>query len=527
MTVPGAEHHAAALLQLLRTLAQNPRLAAELQRAERQFGAPALATAAGQCRFAEWFVLERDSEVLGAVPAQLPDHAEACSAFDGSLAGAFLVTSLAPTAALVRDLQDDGMLELRVPQGSLQPGDLLVGRLFATEGGWLPSVAAGVFRPGTAIGEAFRADLARLELDRRLQQVELEHLLLRRADQGPSPTAPAQPASLHPERLEAELDQLLQKGGSSASATAISAQLAAAMRPGAVIGPLLESLAFDTEVDLDAARRLLLELWQSLHADGAAAAEPMAVPPGLSLGEQLVHRLEAGLAAQQDPEELFADLERMAGIDDDEEEGDAGVDPGGDLGPLVQEFLWETGAGDDSAIARTLQTLVQLQENAALPRPDLEQVTAKDLERLLLHLYLGASPTGRHAAVTTAHAQLQEFYAWAAVTLEQPELLGHVAAEGLPLLAQSARLGAASAALSTPPAPGLRPLVLEVEDTGSDGFGVADDDGNHHWLTCSGAAAALIQVGDLVVAALAGKGSGQTLQGPVVVLPEFARSFLE
>lgn len=527
MTAPGAEHHAAALLQLLRKLAQNPRLLAELQRAQRQFGEAALATAAGECRFAEWFVLERDSEVLGAVPANLPAYAEACSVFDGSLASAFAVTSLTPTGALVRDLQDDAILELRVPAGSLQPHDLLVGRLFATVGGWLPSVAAGVFRPGTAIGAAFHADVARLELDRRLQQVELEHLLLRRPDQVPSPTAATRPVATHPERLEAELDQLLLKGGSRDSATAISAALAAASRPGAVITPLLESLAFDTQVDLDAARRLLLELWHALHPDGEAASEPPTAPPGLSLGEQLVHRLEAGLAAQQDPEELFADLERMAGIDDDDHEADTGIDPGGDLGPLVQEFLWETGADPDSAIARTLQTLVQLQENAALPRPDLEQVTAQDLERLLLHLYLGAGPRERHAAVTTAHTQLQEFYAWAAVTLELPDLLSTVAAESLPLLAHSARLGAASAALSTPPVQGLRPLVLEIEDTGSDGFGVSDDEGNHHWLSCSAEAAALVQVGDLVVAALAGKGSGQTLQGPVVVLPEFARSFLE
>jgi len=527
MTAPGAEHHAAALLQLLRTLAQNPKLSAELQRAQRQFGEPALQTTAGQCRFAEWFVLERDSEVLGAVPAQLPAYAAACSAFDGSLTGAFVVTSVVPTGALVRDLQDEGMLELHVPAGSLQTGDLLVGRLFATVGGWLPSVAAGVFRPGIAIGEAFRVDLARLELDRRLQQIEIEHLLLRRPDQGPSPTAPIRPASIHPERLEAELDQLLQQAGCRDSATAISARLAAAARPGPVMGPLLETLAFDSTVDLDAARRLLLELWQALHPEGEAPNEPATAPPGLSLGEQLVHRLETGLAAQQDPEELFAELERLAGIDDDEADSDPGVDPGGDLGPLVQEFLWETGASDDSPIARTLQTLVQLQENAALPRPDLHQVTPQDLERLLLHLYLGAGPTERHAAVTTAHAQLQEFYAWAAVTLEQPDLLATVAPEALPLLAQSARLGAASAALSTPPAPGLRPLVLEIEDTGRDGFGVADDEGNHHWLACSSQSAALVRVGDLVVAALVGKGSGQTLQGPVVVLPEFARSFLE
>ncbi|MDO8349412.1 MAG: hypothetical protein Q7T30_04190, partial [Planctomycetota bacterium] len=206
-----------AVLRLQQQLEQNPHLHAEVQRARRQFfGAEADARArrgdsdAGEHRFAEWFVLERDSEVLGAVPVALPALAEQVKELIGSLVGVFAVTLAAQNGVEARDLQDEEDLELVVPDGTLRPGDLLVGRLFPLDNGqWIPSSSAAVFRPGHDIGLAFQRDCTRLDLGRRLQQVELEHLLLRRADQTPSPTATAVlPVPL--EHLEADLDRLLE-----------------------------------------------------------------------------------------------------------------------------------------------------------------------------------------------------------------------------------------------------------------------------------------------------------------------------
>jgi hypothetical protein len=91
-------------------------------------------------------------------------------------------------------------------------------------------------------------------------------------------------------------------------------------------------------------------------------------PPGETLGERMVRRLEEGLNKKRDLEGLFAELEAMAGLepgaaDDAEnpfdragEPGDAAAAAAGNLGPLVEEFLWETGAqeGDDHEKRRAL-----------------------------------------------------------------------------------------------------------------------------------------------------------------------------
>lgn len=252
------------------------------------------------------------------------------------------------------------------------------GRAFVrpTEERWTPSTGAAVFRPGKDLAEAFRRDVARLELDRRLRQIELEHLLLRRTDQTPSPTATTIPI-VPIERLEASLEQLLRQGNSKLTAVGISEQLANVLRPGPIMGPLLEELAFDTAVDLDRVREVMLQIWNAYHPevvgatkpDAEAAEEPTASlldpgqVPGETLGERLVRTLDEGLRQKVDVDDLFAHLERLAGLepgtsdsgenpfdlqdDGDEETEPAGPDPGGDLGPLVQEFLWENGIEEE------------------------------------------------------------------------------------------------------------------------------------------------------------------------------------
>ncbi|HZN39723.1 MAG TPA: hypothetical protein VFD82_13020 [Planctomycetota bacterium] len=562
---------------LAEAMAKDPRLGTELVRARREFLGTDRAEAVGAAdkahhRFAEWFALERESDNLGAVPIEVEPYCEAASDLCDSIAGVFLVLASAEDSVQARDLQDERVLELVVPAGSLQQGDLLVGRLFELDVDlWTPSTAAAVFRPGQELGKAFRRDLQHLGLERRLWQIELEHLLLRQFDQSPSPRFDQAPL----EHLEADLDQLLQAGKSGLSAAEVSQRLALARGPGAVMEPLLEALAFDTEVDLDKCRTLMLQIWNAHHSLplDEAQVSSAAPAPGEKLGERLARTLEEGLRHRRDVAELFAQLERMAGLrsedgdepgdprdaevaeqeegeddpegpqdDQDEEDGEDGEDEdqgdddgsvaaSGDLDPLVQEYLWETGRAGDPA-GPTLRLWLQLQEDSPLPHTDFEFVTGKDLMRLLLYVYLGAPPTGRADAVRSAFAELQRFYAWAASTQEQDFRSVLDECKG-PLLDQVERLQEAGIQFSTAATTNARPGILQVEDLGPKGFGVRDDDGENHWLSASPRSLSSLRVGDLLLGALARgtgpehNGTGPSLVGLVVVLPADAKSLIE
>lgn len=559
MSNDDADAAARAMAELAAVAAKDPHLAAEMQRARREFFAagpvaavslPGAAEAAEQ-RFREWFLLERESEVLGAVPLTVKGFDDDADRLEDSTAGLWLVQASAGTGVEARDLQDGEVLDLEVPPESLAAGDLVVGRLFPHGAGrWTPSRAAAIFRPGADIAQAFLRDMQRLGLERRLQQIELEHLLLRRPQTKPVPPHVDTP-SVPLEHLEADLDALLARTGSEHSATTISQQLAIAVRPGPVMGPLLDELAFDTDVDLDRARALLLAIWNAQHLgeDGAAAdAAPVDEVPGESLGERLVRTLDEGLAQKRDVAELFAQLERMAGVEPDPEDDEVADDEdgaddevverarppadeaeaaAGNLAALVEEYLWETDRREDPA-AEPLRLFAELQQNAALPPRDLEEITATDVMRLLLHAYLGAAPSERAATVRATFAQLGGFYQWASEVQELD--VGQVLAgcQGA-LLDQLDRLQAAGEGLSTPANGRARPGVLEVEEVGPRGFGVRDDDGGNHWLEVAPATAANLRVGDLVLGALGPATAGQArgFVGLVVVLPADARSLME
>jgi len=304
-------------------------------------------------------------------------------------------------------------------------------------------------------------------------------------------------------------------------------------------------------------------------------------PPGETLGELLVRTLDEGLQQKRDVEELFAQLERMAGLspgaadeddeaaaaddedlgedepgaggdrygmrsdddldedddldrddgtsdptaDDDADELPAGGATEGDLLPLVEEYLWET-AQDDPATAAPLRAFAELQQNAAVPRQDLEQLESIDVMRFLLHIYLAAPATERATAVRRAFTELGRFCHWAATTQEMAVSKLVDPCQG-PLLDQLDRLQAAGLALSSGIRPDRRPGILLVEEVAGNGFGARDDDGDDHWLTVTAAQAALLQRGDLVLAAIAPGPAGDTLVGPVVVLPSDARALME
>ncbi|MGE3175039.1 MAG: hypothetical protein AB7O97_20595 [Planctomycetota bacterium] len=559
--VPDPRSLHAALADLYERALADARVRTEFQRARREFFGdvdrehPVGANPAAELRFVEWVMLERDCVQFAAVPIDVLDGglgAEAASDLRESMVGAFLVESAAGDRAQARDLQDQATLELQAPAGALRAGDLVVGRLFPGElDGWIPSPAIALHRPGHQLSAAFGRDLARLALDRRLSQVELEHLLLRRPEPAPKAVRPI-------EHLEADLDAVLRAGGADGIAAEVSESLANSPRPSAVIGPLLEQLAFDTDVDLDRARRALVELWNAQHHDELAAAEVAAAaaaapdaddapvaddePTAEGLGQRLVRMLDEGLAQQRDVGELFQQIEAMAGIepddDDDDDLGEVGasalaaafeVGDVGNLGPLVTEFVWETDQGG-SEVEATLQLWVGLQQNAPLPHANLEEVTGQDLMRLLLHVYLRAAPQRRAAEVRAAHAALQQFAGWAADTQELSLQDALAACQGA-LLEHVDRLQEASVRLSGSSAPAAgatadaQPILLRVEDVDPKGFGVRSDAGSH-WIAVEPETAALLRPTDLVLGTLRTGGRSAALGGLVVVLPGDAESLM-
>lgn len=562
MTRDEVQQQTKCIARLAEQLSKQPRLQAELQRARREFFGADLEGAgedAAEHRFAEWFLIERESESLGAVPITIQPYLKDSEDLEGSLAGMFLVESVGDTVA-VTDMQAGTVIEL-AEQGTLQVGDLLVGRLYPVSGEcWAPSAATPALRPGRDLAHAFMRDLKGLELDRRLLQIELEHLLLRK-HRGTS-TSMVNPSAEEQaledlveapdtplEHLEADLEQLLLSAGDQRSATDLSQTLAVAAGPGMVIGPLLDELAFDTNVDLDRTRRVLLEIWNAHHVGQVRSTEETSSssgPPGETLGESLVRKLDEGIGEQEDVEDIFSQIEKIAGIDADEADGEederntaivAEVFPSpdddgdaGDLSPLITEFHWETGVEDAEHTA--LSTWVELQRNAAAPNTDLEAIPATDLMRLLLHVYLRSAQQERAQQVRGAYEELRGFYEWVFTTqeLDRREVLGQCKGA---LLDHLERLQNAGVALSNDLAPARSPGLMQIEEIGADGFGARDDDGGSHWLLTTKAATEQLAVGDIVLggfAELAGDeptSLHRRLAGMVVVLPIDARSLIE
>lgn len=552
-----------ALLQLHRRALEDHRLQAELARARREFfgiepGVVVRPTA--ELRFLEWALLERESLALAAIPSEVLAEPGDDDALTGSVAGVYTIELVNGEQVEARDLQDDDTVELLVPEGALQPGDLMVGRIYGTmRGTWQPSAAVAIYRPGAVLAKAFQRDLERLELERRLTQVEIEHLLLRQQTPDHELAAPDTPAAPTPpivksrqiEHIEADLETVLSAGGVPGMTTQVSDALAETERMGQVTGPLLEQLAFETDVDLERARRLLIELWNAHHASEPQEKMPerpatttpsaplqIAEIPGETLGERLARMLDEGLAQKRDVGELFRQIEAMAGIEDEEEEADddALADAGravvdatfgedfGDLSPLVTEYLWETGQGG-SEQETLLQLWVALQQNAALPHTNLDDVTGQDLMRLLLHVYLRAPANGRADAVRTAFAAVNAFSLWAESTQELSLKSALASCQGT-LLDQLERLQEIGVRLSSEARRGAgSPGLLHVEDVAEFGFGVRGDE-TSHWIESTAEVAALLRQGDLLLAALVENGTEATFSGPVVALPADAESLV-
>jgi hypothetical protein len=571
MSAHEADQIQALLTRLMGEMRENVPLAAEIARSEREFfqaNPNALQKdPSARFRFQEWFLIERESDVLGVVPATCAKMSgEERESLTDSLVGVFCVTGSSTGEYLIEDLQDQTIHDLiRIDGAELETGDIIIGRLF--EGSLDTFIASSVMscqRDATALGIAFQKDFASMELDRRLTQAEIEHLLFRGRGAG---GAEPMPDDVPLERIEADLEACLVRGGAEGhSTTEISAALRQAPRPGPVTKPLLEKIAFDTEVDIEAVQRLLLQIWNyhqahatakttqpdlepvepTPEADEIPRPEPEPLDEGPDLGRDVARRIQEGKENAENPSDVFADIERMVGVQPDpsfapdsvdlsaDHDTDGDEEPmDGDLRPLITEYLWETGRnGVDVTI---LEELVRTQCESSVPRLELELVTSDDLFRLLVHTYLSSAPGDRTATVGQTFAVLERFYSWVeksqsyelndVIATARAEFVDHVArleAAGLALSAGSST-ASADASLGEPARNVLR--VISVANTWIE----VDPDESDNLVrieTASGISDNLFE-GDVLLGTLhistARRGS---FAGMVVALPAIATNLL-
>ena len=506
----GIQHLLSRLMEQVRA---ERTLAAEVLRAEREFFQaaplrmaqvdvahiePSNEVLSARHRFREWYLIERESQVLGTVPVQCLAMSDADrETLSDSLVGVFRVTGGNHAEYSIEDLQGGVIHDLsRIEGVDLVPGDVLIGRLYVGAlDVFVGSPALGCQRDASALATAFQNDIRQLDLDRRLTQAEIELLMFRGVSDGSGTTAPETAIPL--EHLEADLETHLLKGGveeGTLSATSISNALRAAPRPGMIMNPMLEKIAFDSAVDIQAVQQLLLKIWEyHRRVDGtptplplpplppeaaaivphpasdpsedemAATPDPDENRPGL--GAEVARRIQEGLDKAEDIDAVFEDVDRMVGVggvggvggagsrgaaraaaarSGEEREESAAFD--GDLRPLITEYLWETDGyiGGDVEI---LEQFVVTQCEAPVPRLDLESIDSQDLLRLLLQTYLGAAPGARAAEVGRVFAGLGRFYTWVTKTqgYEVQSVIESVQAK---LVDEVARLEAAGMALT-------------------------------------------------------------------------------
>lgn len=557
------------LARLMEEVRANPTLTPEVHRAEREFF-QANPTALQQdanapLRFGEWFILERESDVLGGIPAALlamADEERIC--LEDSMVGVFQVTGKNGGEHVVVDLQDDRTHDVAEAEGlDVSLGDLIIGRLFdGPLDVYIASVAMALQRDASALAAAFTEDTRAMDLGRRLSQAEIEHLLFRGRGQAGDDSQAAEPTGVPIEHLEADLEKCLTEGGidpDDLSPTTISASLGGIPRPGLIIDPLLEKIAFDSEVDLEAAREIMLQIWQQRQLDSqqvpvadddstagelgtdtapaedrrasSAAGEQPPADRGVDssasgLGASIRARIDARLADGEDLEQVFAEADEMVGEPDVlAEEDEVLVD--GNMRPLIAEYLWETEA-DRRGDTGVLEQLVVIQCEAPVPYRDLEDLTSSDLLRLLMQTYLGSTPGARTAQVGEAFAVLERFFGWCkeAQGFESAPLLDSVRED---FLDHVARLDAAGLALSgTGPLDDIERNLFRVVTVAPDALEIAIEEGDDLVrVELAGASHDKLWPEDLLLTAVqvGADGTGKFI-GMVVAMPPVARDLL-
>ena len=403
-------------------------------------------------RHAEWFLLERPSESLELVPAQVlgadaddTDEEELVlgrEALLASFASVFEITGVrAGEGVWVRDLAGLGEYPLEEADASraLEAGDLLVGRIFPVgDALYRISHASGFFRDAELLA-AVRTDLERARESRRgvlrLSQRDLEAMFFASPILGTPAAAAASAASDLRRRALTAISvarRCLEAGGlTPAEVDDVLAGLASEpfdplhVLPGAGdrLGEILAQLAFETEVDLEAARRALAEAWPVLSSppsssDAAPSVRPAQEAQHKAAGSKNANNVQRALsdfdarrAQTDDLETLFADLERELEVEP-EDAGDDATAPDfpGVVGAMVIEFLWDMERERGPEAARPLAAIANF-ATFAQAHGVFENLGERDL-LMFTCLWLPERAQDAAEAERSFHA-LVEFATWA------------------------------------------------------------------------------------------------------------------
>ena len=462
---------------LQRLLEEDAALGSELKEARESYvrGKPPatpMDLARVERRFREWFLFERRSRRYGEPPALTFQERlrKRLGDADGGLAerlnesvfGIFEVSEVLDGGRLaVRDLLNPKDYLLRGPwPNAARAGDAVAGRLFETaEGDHILSPDTGLLLRDPKLLEALRSDLRKARSDRpgsRLSQAELETVLWH--------FPPGHGLAL-PE-IEKRWGKLVRMAPPRFDAARVRQRLEASADPGPEVSRLLDELAFDSGVDLDEARLLLLDWLALLPASRASPDAPCPCGSGSSYGEcclpaDAVAAFEKGKAAGENLDSLFLKLEADLGIEPDPgydvAEESTSSEP--EIADLVREYLWEAMEED-----KGLLTLASyLERDCVPPVSRLDEVGARHLADFLARRY-PAGPEGRDPKRARALLEaLDRFGQWA--DREQGATLGTFLR---PLLAklrdELPRIALLNASLpQTPPAHGrLRPFRVQA-----------------------------------------------------------------
>ena len=410
-------------------------------------------------RHLEWFLLEHHSATLrGSVAEKLApayretvaasltdeDDREAQEAALGLALEALLRSHTGifeaeatdtEEAVWARDLGGFGTYALLTTglEGRLRHGDLLVGRLYpAGDGGNVASPTIAIVR-SEEIRTALTVDLGRVREESavnvlRIGQRDLEAMFFADSEVAPELEGPetTEPAAAPADPEEAALAALHGAGFDESMARQALRVLARTPRDPARLvhgledpmAEVMETLAFETDVDLDRARTALITAWDLISA-GAAPPAPAPSPredSGAVDRDEAVEAFARGRARGEDAATLLQKLEEDLGIagDGPDEEGTDAPAPDfpGVVGAMVDEMRWEMSATREGF---DVETLTPLKHLAAFARPIgvFEELKGRDLFQFTTFWLQETRSLPSDEEAVALVAALREFCEWA------------------------------------------------------------------------------------------------------------------
>ncbi len=337
-------------------------------------------------RHLEWFLLERaetDGPELAlprALATILADEASPEEAWFVGLrethTGVFEVTGAqAGEGFWLRDLGGRGEFPIAHEAASqiAHVGDVIAGRIFPLGDGVYHLSSAAAFHRDPELVDALRADFERARTERRgvlrVGQRQIEAMFFGVPEDDYDAVAAAR-AFLADSGLDAlEIDTFLED---LEAAPFDEDRLLHGAQD--VLSEILDGLAFESSIDIDAARRALLAAWAQLARRGPGVGPSLSPHPSPHAGPapqadvaRAVARFEERRRTGEPVATLLDELERELELGDGGD-GDGGADPipdfPGVVGAMVEEFLWETSTREGESGASRHANLRDLGRSA-------------------------------------------------------------------------------------------------------------------------------------------------------------------